>query len=72
MDPSFTGMPWGMALPLGIGAILMQNMAARNYYDSLNDEEKKEFIERTRSYRTEDELNTFLDSLLVPGVGAGR
>ena len=72
MDPSFAGMPWGMALPFGLGAIFMQNIAARNYFDSLNDEEKKEFIERTRSYRTEGELNTFIDSLLLPGIGAGQ
>jgi len=60
MDPLF-------ALPFGVA--LSQNRAARDYYDSLNDEEKKEFIERTRAYRTEGELNSFFDSLLTPCGG---
>jgi len=63
--------PFYLAMPMGLNMILMQNHAAKNYYESLNDEEKKEFIERTRQYRTEGELNTFFDSLLTPGGGAG-
>ena len=56
MDPLFS-------FPLGIGVSLLRNQSMRNYYDSLNDEEKKEFIERSRSYFSEGEINEFIGSV---------
>ena len=60
MDPTFLGLPWAM------NSMFMQYRSARDYFDTLNDEEKKEFIERTRSYLSEKELKYFTDSIMFP------
>jgi len=58
LDPLFS------FAPIGLGFALLQNKAAKDYYDSLNDDEKKEYLERTRAYRSEGES----DSLLLGGA----
>ena len=50
-------------IALGFGMLLMQNRSAKEHFDSLNDDEKREFIERTRSFNSEDEFNMFFDSI---------
>ena len=50
---------------IGLGLLLLQNKAAKDYYDSLSDDERKEFNERTGSFKTEGEMRSFIDTLTL-------
>ena len=63
MDPFFPNnqnFPFGF----GLGMLIMHNKAAKDRFDSLNDDEKREFIERSRSVSSEEEMKSYVDSLI--------
>ncbi len=50
-------------MPLGLGVAITSNRAAMDRFVDMTDEEKKDFIERSRSAMSEKEIDRLVDSL---------
>ena len=51
-------------LPLNLGFAIASNRAAMDQFVDMTDDEKSEFIERSRSMMSKDELDKLVDSLV--------
>lgn len=52
-----------MSMPLSLGMALAQNADAMKHFSSLPDEGRKEFIEGSRRFRTNEELREYVRSI---------
>ncbi len=50
-------------MPLGLGVAITSNRAAMDRFVDMTDEEKKDFIERSRSAMSEKEIDRLVGSL---------
>ena len=50
-------------LPLNLGLAFASNRLAMNRFANMNDDEKKEFVERSRSILSKKELDMLVSSL---------
>ncbi len=50
-------------LPMGFGMALMQNKAARDYFDGLSDDEQRRIVSKTHEIKSKEEMQSYVNSL---------
>lgn len=50
-------------VPIGFGMQLAQNLNAMNYFANLDDQGKKEVVNKTKKIRSKEEMEQFVSSL---------
>lgn len=50
-------------LPMGFGMALIKNQSAAQYFESLNEQERRQIIDQTHQISSKQEMQNFVDNL---------